>query len=281
MVWTNTNSTTVSHATKKSEYDAVFDNSKFLRDSVGDFTYLIIGTGIAGTKTAPIISWRDDTDTGIYRIGANNIGITCGDTKILDITSSNLSVAGSLTLAGAITGATSIACTSLSMAGAITGATSIACTSITGLSGLAVGGALSTVTSLSMGGAITGATTISTSGAINGLTISSGAISGATSLSMAGAITGATSIACTSITGLSGLAVGGALSGVTTINQVRITLGDIGGIASYFTLTGYYIATQISAINVNKSSDGVSATAHTGYLKSYIGTTAIYIPYMT
>ena len=43
-----------------------------------------------GTKTAPGYSFRQGTDTGIYRIGASNIGISCGDTKIVDINTSGL-----------------------------------------------------------------------------------------------------------------------------------------------------------------------------------------------
>lgn len=40
-----------------------------------------------GTAAAPSMSFTSDTDTGIYRIGANNLGITAGGTLRLDISS--------------------------------------------------------------------------------------------------------------------------------------------------------------------------------------------------
>jgi len=50
----------------------------------GNFT---VGNGTVG---APSHSFISDTDTGIYRIGANNLGISCSATKILDMTSSKI-----------------------------------------------------------------------------------------------------------------------------------------------------------------------------------------------
>lgn len=97
MAWTNANPVSIGNATKKADYDAAFDNSQFLRDSVGDFTNIPIGTGLTGSAAAPIITWRDDTDTGIYRIGGNNIGITCFGAKVLDISATGLGVTGGVT----------------------------------------------------------------------------------------------------------------------------------------------------------------------------------------
>lgn len=58
-----------------------------------------------GTKTAPGYSFRQDTDSGLYRIGANNLGISCGDSKIVDINTSGLNaIIGATTpAAGAFT----------------------------------------------------------------------------------------------------------------------------------------------------------------------------------
>ena len=48
-----------------------------------------------GTAAAPSISFLADQDTGIYRIGANNIGIAAGGAKVLDILSGQLTLSGS------------------------------------------------------------------------------------------------------------------------------------------------------------------------------------------
>lgn len=47
-----------------------------------------------GTAAAPSHSFGSDTDTGIYRIGANNLGIAVGGTKIVDIASTGATVTG-------------------------------------------------------------------------------------------------------------------------------------------------------------------------------------------
>lgn len=54
--------------------------------------------GPDGTKTAPGLGFSNDGDTGIYRIGSNNIGISCGDTKIWDITTAGATLTGALTV---------------------------------------------------------------------------------------------------------------------------------------------------------------------------------------
>lgn len=48
----------------------------------------------AGTKTAPGIAFASDLDTGIYRIGADNIGVSCGDTKIVDVAATGVAITG-------------------------------------------------------------------------------------------------------------------------------------------------------------------------------------------
>jgi hypothetical protein len=49
-----------------------------------------------GTVTAPGIRFSDDLDTGIYRIGSNNLGISAGGTKIVDVSSSGITVTGTI-----------------------------------------------------------------------------------------------------------------------------------------------------------------------------------------
>jgi hypothetical protein len=49
-----------------------------------------------GTAALPIYSFSGDTDTGMYRIGANNLGFSVNGTKILDVDTSGLDVVGAI-----------------------------------------------------------------------------------------------------------------------------------------------------------------------------------------
>jgi hypothetical protein len=49
-----------------------------------------------GTVSAPGIRFSDDLDTGLYRIGSNNLGISAGGTKIVDVSSSGITVTGTI-----------------------------------------------------------------------------------------------------------------------------------------------------------------------------------------
>lgn len=52
--------------------------------------------GANGTVSLPALAFASDTDTGLYRIGANNIGVAANGAKVLDITTTGLSVTGTL-----------------------------------------------------------------------------------------------------------------------------------------------------------------------------------------
>lgn len=54
-------------------------------------------TGASGTVSLPEFTFTGDTDSGIYRIGANNIGVAVNATKILDIATTGLGVTGAFT----------------------------------------------------------------------------------------------------------------------------------------------------------------------------------------
>lgn len=67
------------------------------------------GLGVTGTVlssdgavSAPAYSFTSDPDTGLYRIGANNIGIAANGAKVLDIATTGLGVTGTLTSSGAL-----------------------------------------------------------------------------------------------------------------------------------------------------------------------------------
>ena len=50
-----------------------------------------------GTNSAPSLTNTGDTDTGIYFPGADNVGITAGGTKIVDVSSTGINVTGTIT----------------------------------------------------------------------------------------------------------------------------------------------------------------------------------------
>jgi hypothetical protein len=56
-----------------------------------------------GTVAAPALSFSNDTDCGIYRIGANNLGVGVNGAKVVDVSPTGLGVTGTLTTTGALT----------------------------------------------------------------------------------------------------------------------------------------------------------------------------------
>ena len=55
-----------------------------------------------GTVSLPFYSYSADPDSGHYRIGANNLGLTVGGTKLLDYGAATLGLTGALTTSGII-----------------------------------------------------------------------------------------------------------------------------------------------------------------------------------
>ena len=59
----------------------------------------------AGTVAAPGITFGSDLDSGLYRIGGDNVGVACAGAKVLDIGTSGLGVTGTLAASGALSAA--------------------------------------------------------------------------------------------------------------------------------------------------------------------------------
>lgn len=53
-----------------------------------------------GTVSAPSISFASDTNTGIYRIGTDNIGVAANGAKVLDIATTGLGITGIASVSG-------------------------------------------------------------------------------------------------------------------------------------------------------------------------------------
>src|SRR4029079_9453089 len=62
-------------------------------------------TATAGTVAAPGITFGSDLDSGLYRIGGDNLGVACAGAKVLDIGTSGLGVTGTLSASGALSAA--------------------------------------------------------------------------------------------------------------------------------------------------------------------------------
>jgi microcystin-dependent protein len=56
----------------------------------------------SGTVAAPGITFGSDTDSGLYRIGANNIGVAVNGAKVVDVGTTGAAVTGTLSATGAI-----------------------------------------------------------------------------------------------------------------------------------------------------------------------------------
>jgi hypothetical protein len=59
---------------------------------------------ISGVVSAPAYSFASDNNTGLYRIGANNIGVAADGSKVLDIDTAGLTVTGGLAATTAVLG---------------------------------------------------------------------------------------------------------------------------------------------------------------------------------
>lgn len=66
----------------------------------GNTTPILFGDG---SVSLPGIAFTNDPDTGIYRIGANEIGFAVGGVKIVDVSGSGVAITGTLSTTGAIT----------------------------------------------------------------------------------------------------------------------------------------------------------------------------------
>lgn len=80
---------------------------------VGTITPSGVIVGSAGTNSAPGYTFAGDLNTGMYQIGADNIGLTAGGTKIVDVATTGVAITGTLSTTGALSPA--------SLAGTISG----------------------------------------------------------------------------------------------------------------------------------------------------------------
>lgn len=114
----------------------------------------------AGSEGAPGLAFASDSDTGFYRIAANNVGIAVGGVKVADFASGASSIVGTLTatafsgpLTGNVTG---------NVTGAVTGNATTATALATGRTISITGDMTYTSGSFDGSGNVTGAGTLAT-----------------------------------------------------------------------------------------------------------------------
>lgn len=88
-----------SNVTSTTGLSSVLDLNAFVQDVANDAAFSFAD----GTVSLPGISFASDTDSGIYRIGSNNLGVAVNATKILDISTTGLLVNGTLNYKAQVT----------------------------------------------------------------------------------------------------------------------------------------------------------------------------------
>ena len=143
----------------------------------------------AGSVGNPSLAFNSDQDTGLFSIGANNIGVAVGGAKVLDVASTGLTVTGAL---GA-TSLTSPAATNLTLAGGTAGSDSVVVSNTLAASSAIIGafkvGNGTAATNVAIGGGKVniGDTTAGSSGA--GALVVAGGMSAAGASYFGGAVT--------------------------------------------------------------------------------------------
>lgn len=90
-----------SNVTSTTGLSSVLDLNAFIQDVANDAAFSVAD----GTVSLPGLAFASDTDSGLYRIGSNNIGVAVNGAKVLDIATTGLGVTGALTPTGGVAAA--------------------------------------------------------------------------------------------------------------------------------------------------------------------------------
>jgi len=242
----------------------------------------------AGSVGNPSLAFDADQDTGLFRIGANNLGVAAGGAKVLDIATTGLGVTGTLSVSGVATlGAGAILNTPAS--GTATNLTGLPIS--TGVSGLGtnVAAFLATPSSANLAAALTdetgtGANVFATSPTLTTPISATLTAPASTNLTLAGGSSGASLVLGQGANGA--VTVTGALSSTgnatfgdaTTTGTSRLTLDGLGtlgnvplirfksaGVAkAFFGLSGGFLGTSATDALVASDAAGASIVFYPG-----------------
>lgn len=99
-------STTISSSDMNQNFSYIKSKIDDLEALTATFTNLAVDTTLRsggtiqsadGAVGAPGFTFTNDTDTGLYRIGSNNIALSAGNTKVVDMTTAGVAVYGTTT----------------------------------------------------------------------------------------------------------------------------------------------------------------------------------------
>lgn len=94
----------------------------------GNITIAATGSSSAlgdGTALLPSMAFASDSNTGIYRIASDNLGVAAGGSKILDVDSGGLDVTGTINATSDISSLTNMSAANLSTVGTVTASTNL------------------------------------------------------------------------------------------------------------------------------------------------------------
>ena len=181
---------------------------------------------ISGVVSAPAYSWASDNDTGLYRIGANNIGIAANGTKVLDISNTAVTITPATTLSAALTYG------GITLSNSVTGTGSMVLSASPTFTGTVAVAAV-TATSLALGGATLGTNAL----AVTGTTQLNNALNyGGVTLS--NAVTGTGNMVLSASPTLTGTLTAAAanFSGTVAVTGGNLNVGNVlgSGVASFY-----------------------------------------------
>src|SRR5512143_1165313 len=250
---------------------------EFAAGSIHRFTYVTSSTAwvandyFAQTVTlsadgavgAPAYSFTSDSDSGIYRIGANDLGIAAGGVKVTDISTTTFAITDALTVSGAATLSSSLTVTGnalFSGTGTITGATALSSNLTVAVTGtFASSGAATFTSSMEVGKATLFSSAVTISG---GATLSSSlGVAGATQLAALTA-TSATLSSSLNVTGATQVAALTASGKVTASSSMEVSNATL--LSSALTVAGG--ATMSSTLHVAGAVSVGGAATVTGAL---------------
>lgn len=173
-----------------------------------------------GTAASPGLPFANDSDTGFYRIGPNDLGVSAGGTRRASVNTSGVGVTGDLSASGGVY-ASGVA--NISGATTIYGATTVNNTmTATSLTATGSGAALM----------VTGNGGLSGSLEVDGVVKLDGHVSHTSTTTMTGAVTAGSTLAVTGNTGVSGsLEVDGTLKADGHLNAT--STANVSGAATF------------------------------------------------
>lgn len=134
---------------------------------------------VDGAVGTPALTFDNDTDTGIYRKGANNMALVAGGAEILDVQAAGVDITGALAVSGAVAGA-AVSGTTGTFSGAVAGTTGTFSGAVAGTTGTFSGAVAGTTGTFSGNVSLTGSNPASTTGFTNTVTPASPAKAWAT-----------------------------------------------------------------------------------------------------